>query len=66
MKGKGILGLHTVYEHVSANQDQAGEQKWLGAKRYSGSLRATCELENTCMCLQMRAPGVVAVGPGSS
>lgn len=66
MKRKGILGLHTVYEHASANKDQAGEQKWLGARGYSGSLRVTCELENTCMSLQMRVPGVVAVGPGSS
>lgn len=51
---------------MSANKDQAGEQKWLGAKGNSGSPRATRELENICMSLQMRAPGVVPVGPGSS
>lgn len=49
------MGLYKVHEHVSANKDQAGEQKWLGARSYSGSPRATCELENTSMSLEIRA-----------
>lgn len=50
-----MVGLYKVYEHVSANKHHAGEQKCLGARGYSGSPRATCELENSSMSLEIRA-----------
>lgn len=63
MKGKGILGLPKLWEHASANRDQAGEQERLEQGAIVG---LQGPLENTCMSLQMKAPGVVALEPGSS
>lgn len=51
MKGKGILGLHKLYEHESDNKDQAGKQKWLEQEVIVGFWGP---LEKTCMSLQMR------------